>query len=196
MGERIPGARMVELPGDDHLPWEGDQEAVLDAIAAFLADDRNAEADTVLATLLVTQAVQPEATDGRTWADLLALHVRLVRAELARFRGRELELEGETAIAAFDGPARAARCGAAIVRSARGLGLEVRAGVHTGEISRAGGADGQTAQTARRLAAAAPPGEVFVSGIVRDLVAGSGLVFEEACEGRACGPHKVWRTTG
>src|SRR5262249_22040945 len=140
MGERIREARIVELPGNDHLPWEGDQEALLDAVATFLADDRYAEADAVLATLLVTEAVQPAVAAGRTWGDLLALHGRLVRAELARFRGREVELEGETATAAFDGPARAARCGAAIVDAAHRLGLEVRAGVHTGEIARAGGA--------------------------------------------------------
>jgi DNA-binding SARP family transcriptional activator/pimeloyl-ACP methyl ester carboxylesterase len=196
MGERIPGAEIVELPGNDHLPWEGDQEAVLEAIAAFLTDDRRAEADTVLATLLVTQAVAREAADGRDRADLLALHGRVVRAELSRFRGRELGLQDETATAAFDGPARAARCGAAIVLTARGLGLEVRAGVHTGEIARAGGAGGPTAETARQVAAAAPPGEVFVSGIVRDLTAGSGLAFEQPREGRAGSPHEIWRLTG
>jgi DNA-binding SARP family transcriptional activator/pimeloyl-ACP methyl ester carboxylesterase len=197
MGERIPGARIVELPGNDHLPWEGDQEGVLEAIGAFLADDRQAEADTVLATLLVTHAVQPEAADGRSWADLLALHRRVVRAELARFRGRELELDGETTTSAFDGPARATRCAAAIVRAAGGVGLEVRAGVHTGEIARAGGAGGETAHGARGVAGAAPPGEVYVSGIVRDLVAGSGLVFEQPREGRSDGgPHEVWRLTG
>jgi DNA-binding SARP family transcriptional activator/pimeloyl-ACP methyl ester carboxylesterase len=175
MAERIPGAELAVLPGDDHLPWEGDQDAVLEAIGAFVAGARQSEADTVLATLLVTEAVRRGEDGAREWDDLLTLHHRLVRAELARFRGRELELAGTTAITAFDGPARAVRCAAALVDSARSHSLELRAGVHTGEIDRTGGVRGATAETARATAASASPGEVVVSAIVRDLVAGSAL---------------------
>ena len=184
MAERISGAEIAVLPGDDHLPWEGDQDAVLEAIGAFVAGTRHAEADSVLATLLVTEAAPPVETGGaRTWNDLLSLHHRLVRAELARFRGRELELAGARSVAAFDGPARAIRCAAALVCSARDHALELRAGVHTGEIERRGGLGGATAETARRIAASANPGDVLVSGVVRDLVAGSGLGFEARVDG-------------
>ena len=189
MAERIPGAEIAVLPGDDHLPWEGDQEAVLAAIGAFVAGAPHAEADTVLATLLVTEAVRPAECGAREWRELLSLHHRLVRAELGRFRGRKLELADATATAAFDGPARAVRCAAALVGSARSHALELRAGVHTGEIDRKGGISGTTAETARRIAASASPGEVVVSGIVRDLVAGSAVPrFRVATGSAGSGP--------
>jgi len=169
MGERIPGARIVVAPGDDHLPWEGDQEPVLQAIEELVAAASATEPDRVLATVLVLEAAAPPGDDYR----------RLVRSHLARFRARELSFAGGVVAAAFDGPARAVRCGGALVGAARDLGLVARAGVHTGEIDRLGGDGGETARLAARIAAAAAPGTVLVSAVVRDLVAGSGLRFGE-----------------
>ena len=177
MGEHIPGARLVELPGTDHLPWEGNRERLLDEIDRFLAGVRgDAEPDRVLATLLFADVVQPPN----------GLHAgpdRLVRAQLARFRGREVDRAGGGWLATFDGPARAVRCAATIVASVRDLGVEMRAGVHTGEIERSEtGARGSAVDVGARLAAIARPGEVLVSSTVRDLVAGSGIEFEERGE--------------
>ncbi len=134
MGEHIPGSRVVELPGNDHLPWEGDREALLDKIERFLSGVRDeAEPDRVLATLLSTDVVGSTAKAAelgdRAWQDLLTKHHRLVRAQLARFRGREVDMAGDGVFATFDGPARAVRCASAIADVLRTLGFEVRAGV-------------------------------------------------------------------
>lgn len=190
MGEHIPGARMIELPGDDHLPWEGDQEALLDEIERFLSGIREeAELDRVLATLLVTELVGDSARK-----DVLASHDRLVRAQLSRFRGREVELRPDGVLATFDGPARAVRCAAAIVDGLKALGLDASAGVHTGEIEREnGGVRGTAVRIATRIAAVAQPGELLVSGTVRDIVAGSGLVFEERGEHELDEVPGTWR---
>ncbi len=199
MGEHIPGARVVELPGTDHLPWEGDQEALLGEIERFLSGvQEEVEPDRVLATLLFTDIAESTAKvaemGDRAWTELLARHHRLVRAQLARFRGDEVDTTGDGVFATFDGPARAVRCASAIAASVRALGIEVRAGVHTGEIERSdGGVRGIAVHIGARIAAAARPGEVLVSSTVKDLVAGSGIGFEERGEHELAGVPGTWR---
>ena len=139
LAAQIPGARYVELPGIDHLPWAGDSEAVLGEIEEFLTGARSVpEPDRVLATVMFTDIVgsterAAELGDAR-WRELLAAHQAAVRRELARFRGREVKTLGDGYLATFDGPARAIRCGRAIAEAARSLGLEVRIGLHCGEV--------------------------------------------------------------
>jgi len=199
MGERIPGARVVELPGTDHLPWEGDGASVLDECERFLAGVRgDVEPDRVLATLLFTDIAGSTAKvaeiGDRAWDDLLARHHRVVRAQLARFRGREVDSASDGVFATFDGPARAVRCAAAIVAAVRALGLEVRAGVHTGEIEQSDSSvRGIAVHIGARIAAAARPGEVLVSSTVKDIVAGSGIGFEERGERELAGVPGSWR---
>jgi DNA-binding SARP family transcriptional activator/pimeloyl-ACP methyl ester carboxylesterase len=199
MGEHIPGARMVELPGNDHLPWEGDAESLLDEIERFLSGVRKeVEPDRVLATLLFTDIVGSTARAAelgdRTWRDLLAKHRRLVRAELARFRGREVDIAGDGVFAVFDGPARAVRCASAIADVLKALGLDVRAGVHTGEVEQVDGrVRGIAVDIAAAVVAAARPGEVVVSSTVKDIVAGSGIAFEGRGEQRLDGVPGTWR---
>jgi len=199
IAEQIPGARFVELDGADHLPHVGDQDAVLDEIEEFLTGVRPTRPpDRVLATLLFTDIVgstQKVAEVGdRAWNDLLARHHRLVRAQLARFRGREVDTTGDGVFATFDGPARAVRCAAAIVAGDRSVGLEVRAGVHTGEIEQSdAGVRGIAVHTGARIAAAAQPGEVLVSSTVKDIVAGSGLAFADRGERELPGVPGSWR---
>jgi pimeloyl-ACP methyl ester carboxylesterase len=173
MGEHIPGARMVELPGEDHLPWEGDSEALLDEIERFLVGLGDAaRPERVLATLLCV-----DLAEGAPEADELG---RLVRSHLAPFSGREVPASGEGVLARFDGPARAVRCASAIAASAAELGLETRIGVHTGEVDEAGpGLEGIALDVGRSVASAAGPGEVLVTSTVKDIVAGSGLAFED-----------------
>jgi DNA-binding SARP family transcriptional activator/pimeloyl-ACP methyl ester carboxylesterase len=199
MGDRIPGARVVEFPGNDHIPWEGDAEALLDETERFITgvhDD--VEPDRVLATLLFTDIVgstaKATAVGDRAWSELLAKHHRLVRTQLARFRGREVDAVGDGMFATFDGPARAVRCGLAIADSVRDLGVEVRAGVHTGEIERSDASvRGIAVHIGARIAAAAGPGEVLVSSTVRDIVAGSGIGFAERGERELAGVTGSWR---
>jgi len=199
MGERVPGAQVVALPGDEHLPWEGDRESLLDAVERFLAGVHGDEQpDRVLATLLFTDIVGSTAKAAeigdRAWSDLLARHHRLVRAQLARFRGREVDTAGDGVFATFDGPARAVRCAAAIVAAVRSLGVEVRAGVHTGEIEQSEtSVRGIAVHTGARIAAAARPGEVLVSSTVKDIVAGSGIAFDERGVGELAGVPGTWR---
>jgi DNA-binding SARP family transcriptional activator/pimeloyl-ACP methyl ester carboxylesterase len=199
MGEHIPGAHVVELPGNDHLPWEGDREALLDEIERFLSGVREeVEQDRVLATLLFTDIVGSAAKAAqlgdRAWQELLSKHHRLVRAQLARFRGREVDMVGDGVFATFDGPARAVRCASAIADGLKALGLDVRAGVHTGEIEQANGSvRGIAVHIAARVAAAARPGEVLVSSTVKDIVAGSGIAFEERGEHELDGVPGAWR---
>jgi DNA-binding SARP family transcriptional activator/pimeloyl-ACP methyl ester carboxylesterase len=197
MGERIPLAHVVELAGTAHLPWEGDCESVLNEIQQFLSglhDD--VEPDHVLATLLFTDvgASTASAAGDRAWNEQLARHQRLVRAQLARFRGLEVELAGDGLLATFDGPARAIRCASAIVASARDPGAGVRTGVHTGEIERSdSGVRGIAVQIGARIAAAARPGEVLVSSTVKDIVAGSGISFDDRGEHELAGVPGAWR---
>ena len=194
MGERIPGARMVEVPGNDHLPWEGDRESLLDEIERFLSGLRDdVEPDRVLATLLFTDIVKPANVDDSASSELLARYNRVVHAQIVRFRGCEVGNDGEGLVATFDGPARAVRCASAIVTSVRDLGLELRAGVHTGEIERGNaGVRGIAVQIGASIAAAARPGEVLVSRTVKDIVAGSGIDFEERGEHELSGAPGKW----
>lgn len=179
----IPGARYVELPGIDHLPWAGDSDRVLGEVEEFLTGTRSLpEADRVLATVMFTDIVgstrrAAELGDSR-WRDLLAAHHSAVRGELARFRGREVKTLGDGFLATFDGPARAIRCGQAIAAEARSFGLEVRVGLHTGEVELIGDDVGGIAvHIAARVGALAAPGEVLASSTIKDLVAGSGINF-------------------
>jgi DNA-binding SARP family transcriptional activator/class 3 adenylate cyclase len=187
IAERIPGAHFVELPGADHFVAV-DPDQILDAVEPFLAECGASPAppvdDRVLATLLVTDIAGSTRTAAdlgdHAWRDLVEYHYELLRAELARYRGRELDAAGDGILAVFDGPARAIRCASAIIDAVRQLGLEVRAGVHTGEVELSGAAmRGIAVHVAARIAAEAAPGEVLVSRTVRDLVAGSNIEFAD-----------------
>jgi pimeloyl-ACP methyl ester carboxylesterase len=186
MAERIPGAKYVELSGQDHLPWIGNADEILDEIEEFLTGVRRAaEPDRVLATIMFTDIVDStrRATElgDRGWHELLDAHHATVREELVRFRGREIDTAGDGFLAAFDGPARAVRAATAIRDGVRHLGLEIRAGLHTGECEIMGGGKlgGIAVHIGARIAALAKGGEVLVSHTVKDLVAGSGLKFED-----------------
>jgi class 3 adenylate cyclase len=203
MAERIPGARYVELQGDDHAPWYGDPDSLTDAIEEFLTGvwehaERELEPDRVLATVLFTDIVgstakAAELGDAR-WRDLLDDHHGVIRRQLARFRGNEIDTAGDGFFAAFDGPARAIRCAYAITKDVRSLGLEIRAGLHTGECERVDSkVAGIAVNIGARVAAEARPGEVLVSGTVRDLVAGSGIEFRERGSAELKGIPGEWR---
>jgi len=185
MAERIQGAKYVELPGPDHFPWVGNMDAILDEVEEFLTGARRSpELDRVLATVMFTDIVgateRAVALGDRRWRELLDSHHVVIRDQLARFRGREIDTAGDGFLAAFDGPARGVRCADAIVREVRRLGLEVRAGLHTGECEILGDKlSGIAVHTGARVASVAGPGEVLVSGTVKDLVAGSGIRFED-----------------
>jgi len=185
MAEHIPGARMVELPGADHLPWFGDVDSIANEIEEFLTGARsNAQSDRVLATVLFTDVVgsteRAVALGDRGWRDRLDGFYAVVRRELNRFRGREVDTAGDGLFSSFDGPARAIRCAGAINTGVRSLGIEVRTGVHTGECEVMGERmSGIAVHVGARVAAQAAPSEVLVSGTVRDLVAGSGIRFED-----------------
>jgi pimeloyl-ACP methyl ester carboxylesterase len=184
LAEHIPGARLVELTGD-HVPWLADAEVVVDEVEEFLTGVRHGpEPDRVLATVLFTDIVgsseKAVSLGDRAWRDLLENHHALIRRELDRFRGREIDTAGDGFLASFDGPARAIRCARAISEEVRSLGIEVRAGLHTGECEKMGDKLGGIAvHTGARVAALAKAGEVLVSSTVKDLVAGSGLSFQE-----------------
>jgi class 3 adenylate cyclase len=185
LAEQIPGAKLVLLAGEDHLPWVGDQDAVLDEIEETLTGIRRGpELDRMLATVLFTDIVDStkkasELGDAR-WKELLRAHDERVRTELARFRGVEVKTTGDGFLATFDGPARAVGCAQAIADVVRNLGIEIRAGCHTGEIELlAGDVGGIAVHIGARVAALAGAGEVLVSRTVKDLVVGSGLRFED-----------------
>jgi class 3 adenylate cyclase len=183
LAAHIPGARYVEMPGGDHLPWFH-PDRTLAEIREFITGTREPEEpDRVLATILFTDVVGSTelATKlgDRRWRDLLESHHAAVRAELARYRGREVDTAGDGFLAVFDGPARAIRAATAIVDAVRRLGLEIRAGIHTGEIEQlpTGDIRGIAVHTGARVMGTAGPSEVLVSSSVRDLVAGSGFEF-------------------
>ena len=199
MADRIRGAKLVELPGDDHLPWVGDQDEILDEVEGFLTGvRRGADPDRVLATVLFTDVVRStehavELGDKR-WSDLLASHHSAVRHELTHWRGTEIDTTGDGFLATFDGPARAIHCACAARDAVHELGLEIRAGLHTGEYEIFGATiAGLTVHTGARIAALAGTGEVLVSSAVKDLVAGSGIEFEDRGEHELKGVPDRWR---
>jgi pimeloyl-ACP methyl ester carboxylesterase/class 3 adenylate cyclase len=184
LARRIPGAKFVELPGQDHFFFTGDADAYLDQIEEFLTGERHAvESERVLATVLFADIVgsteRAAQLGDRRWHELLDKFYSVARRQLERFRGREIDTAGDGFFAAFDGPARAIRCAAAIGSGTRSLGLEVRVGLHTGECEVMGAKIGGIAvHIGARVASHASPGEVLVSGTVKDLVAGSGIAFD------------------
>jgi class 3 adenylate cyclase/alpha-beta hydrolase superfamily lysophospholipase len=190
VADAIAGARYEELPGDDHMLLSGDTDAGLRAITGFieavggLGPPDDDEADRVLATLLMTDIVGSTALatelGDRRWAALVADHEERIRTLLARHRGQEIDTAGDGFLAAFDGPGRAIRCALAAATAVRDLGIEIRAGVHAGEVERDGPKlRGIAVHIAARIASEAGPSEVLVSRTVRDLVAGSGLEFDD-----------------
>ncbi|OMC44463.1 adenylate/guanylate cyclase domain-containing protein [Mycobacterium sp. IS-1264] len=198
LADRIPGSKFVELDGTDHLFFTGDADALLDEVEEFLTGVRPVPAvERVLATVLFTDIVDStkravELGDER-WKELLGRHDAQVRRQLERFGGREVNTTGDGFLARFDGPARAIRCAMAIRDILRSLGLEVRAGVHTGEVElRDDDISGIAVHIAARVAAAARAGEVLVSRIVVDLVAGSGLSFAARGEHTLKGVAGEW----
>jgi pimeloyl-ACP methyl ester carboxylesterase len=196
---RIPGARFVELPGSDHWIAAGDVDRLADEIEEFLTGARPVlEADRVLATVLFTDIVgstkRAAELGDRRWRELLESHHAAVRVELERWRGRELDTAGDGFLAAFDGPARAIRAARAIGAAVRPIGLDLRAGVHTGECQLVGEKLGGIAvHIGARVAAAAAAGEVLVSQTVKDLVAGSGIQLDDRGLHELKGVPGEWR---
>jgi class 3 adenylate cyclase len=199
LGQAIPNARFVELAGDDHIPFVGDADAIVDEVQEFLTGARPIpDTDRVLATVLFTDIVgsteRAAALGDRSWRELLQQHHALVRSELERFRGVEIDTAGDGFMASFDGPARAIRCACAIQDAVSQLRLEIRAGIHTGECERIGDKlSGIAVHIAARVAGTAGPGQVLVSQTVRDLVAGSGIDFESRDEHELKGVSETWQ---
>jgi pimeloyl-ACP methyl ester carboxylesterase len=182
----IAGARLLELPGEDHFVWLDDTGVVMSAIREFVgATQAPVEPDRMLATVLFTDIVdstrRATALGDTQWRSVLDAHNSLARNELRRFRGREVKTLGDGILATFDGPARAVRCAQAIAADVRGLGIEIRAGVHTGEVEVVDNNDvgGIAVSIAARVSQLAGSNEVLVSSTVKDLVAGSGLTFAD-----------------
>jgi class 3 adenylate cyclase len=187
LARTIRDAKLVELPGIDHNPWVGDTDAFLGEVEEFLTGGRHQESDAdldrVLATVLFTDIVgstqRAVELGDHAWKDLLTHHNAAVREQLQRYRGREISTSGDGFFAVFDGPARAVRCAQAIAQAVKKIGLQIRAGVHTGECHLLGeNVGGIAVHTGARISALAAAGEVLVSSTVRDLVAGSGIQFE------------------
>jgi class 3 adenylate cyclase len=199
LAAHIPGARFVELPGADHLPWAGDQDAILEEVEEFLTGVRPvAEPDRVLATVLFTDIVgsteHAAELGDRRWRDVLVSHHAIVRRELDRFRGREVKTVGDGFLATFDGPARSVRCACGIRDGVRSIGVSIRAGLHTGECEFIGDDVGGIAvHIGARVAAMAQSEEVLVSSTVKDLVVGSGIEFEDRGVHRLRGVPGEWR---
>jgi class 3 adenylate cyclase len=195
----IPDARCAELPGADELPYVGDSDALLDVIQEFLTGAKGTpDLDRSLATVLFTDIVgstrrAAELGDQR-WRSLLAAHDRAVRAEVDRHRGREIKNTGDGFLAIFDGPARAVRAAAAIRDALRPLGLEVRSGLHTGEIALVDDdVTGIAVHIGARISGLAGAGEILVSSTVKDLVVGSGIAFEQRGAHALKGVPDEWR---
>jgi class 3 adenylate cyclase/pimeloyl-ACP methyl ester carboxylesterase len=185
LAANIAGARYVELPGENHSPYAGGGGEIADEIQEFLTGFREpAEPDRVLLTILFTDIVDSTAHarqfGDRRWRELLDRHHEVVRRELKRFRGREVDTAGDGFFAVFDGPARAIRCARSLVAGIREIGLEIRAGLHTGEVELVNGqVRGIAVHIGARVAALAKPGEIVVSRTVKDLIAGSGIELAE-----------------
>lgn len=199
LAEHVPGAQLVEIEGADHFPFEGDATAMVDVIEEFLTGSRTrAEPDRVLSTVLFTDIVgsteRAAELGDREWTSLLTAHHALVRGELERFRGKEVRIAGDGLLATFDGPARAVRCACAIRDGVRPLGVEIRAGLHTGEVELTDtGVEGIAVHLGARIADRAAAGEVLVSSTIRDLVVGSGIEFTDRGEHELKGIPGEWR---
>lgn len=199
LAERIAGAKYVELPGSDHMPMMGDVDALLGEVREFLTGERAApESDRILATILfcdIVESTKRAAELGdHEWKKLLLQFYAMVDGKLHHFRGRKLDTAGDGLFAAFDGPARAARCGAALVEAAKALGLQMRVGVHTGECEVLGEKySGIAVHLGARVASAAEPGQVLVTSTVKDLVVGSGIHFEDLGPRTLKGVPDQWR---
>jgi class 3 adenylate cyclase len=199
MASKIPGARYVELEGEDNMFSLGDSEAIIGEIEEFLTGTRHErEPDRMLATVLFTdicESTQRAAEMGdRGWRFLLERHDALFRQALERHRGREVKRTGDGFLATFDGPARAIRCAASVAEAMGSLGLQIRAGLHTGELEvMDGDLGGLAVHIASRVMSAAGPNEVLVSGTVKDLVVGSGIEFEDRGETELRGVPGEWR---
>ena len=195
----IPDAKYVELPGSDHLAFSEDVDAVLAEIEEFLTGFRHGgEPDRVLATVLFTDIVgsteQAAAMGDRRWRDLLDRHDEAIRRVLARFHGREIDTAGDGFLATFDGPGRAVRAAQAIRDAVSAVGLDVRVGLHTGEVELVGSdVRGIAVHIGARVASEAGPGEILVSSTVKDLVAGSGIEFEDLGGHELKGVPGEWR---
>ena len=199
MADRIRGARFVSVPGNEHLFSMGRQEDLLGEIERFVADVHGAEADLdrVLATVMFTDIVgsteRAAELGDKGWRDLVERHHGVVRAMLGRFRGKEVDTAGDGFFATFDGPARGVRCALSITEAVKDLGIEVRAGVHTGEVETiAGKVGGIAVNVGSRIASVAAPSEVLVSYTVQGLVSGSGLTFEDVGEHDLKGVPDRW----
>jgi class 3 adenylate cyclase len=197
--EQIPGAVLVELEGDDHIPWLGDADALVDEIEESMTGSRHAaQPDRALATVLFTDIVGSTERAGelgdRRWRELLERHHDLVRAQLGAHDGREVKTMGDGFLATFDGPAKAIRCATAIAGRSSADGVEIRAGVHTGECELIGDdVGGMAVHIGARVMAKAGPGEVLVSGTVKDLVVGSGIEFDDLGNHELKGVPGEWR---
>jgi pimeloyl-ACP methyl ester carboxylesterase len=197
IAERIPGARFVELAGTDHLIWTQNPDQILDEIEEFLTGARHGpEAERVLATVLFTDIVGSTARavkmGDRQWMDALEAHRTMVRWYLERYRGHEVDTAGDGFFATFDGPGRAIRCALAVRDTALEHGVEVRAGVHIGEVEIGEKPGGLAVHIGARISGQAAAGEVLVSQMVKDLVAGSGLHFEDRGPRGLKGVPGVW----
>ena len=199
LARNIPGAKYVELAGSDHLPFVGDQDSILNEIEEFVTGTRRSpDPDRFLATVLFVDIVR--STDraaqlgDRQWRGLLESFQGVVRNQLAKFRGREINTTGDGFFATFDGPARAIRCAFAIRRGVGALGLELRSGLHTGECELMGeDLGGIAVHIGARVSSVAAPNEVLVSSTVRDLVAGSGISFSDRGLHSLKGVPDEWR---
>jgi class 3 adenylate cyclase len=199
LAEHIPDAKYVELPGEDYLWFAGDQDSLLDEVQAFFTGVRGrADVDRVLSTVLFTDLVSSTERDAevgdRRWREILDRHDAVARAHVEHFRGRLIKTTGDGVLATFDGPARGIRCAEAISEEVRGLGVEVRSGLHTGEVELRGEDIGGIAVAlAARVMAKAGPSEVLVSSTVKDLVVGSGIEFDDRGTHKLKGVPGGWR---
>jgi class 3 adenylate cyclase/pimeloyl-ACP methyl ester carboxylesterase len=202
IGALIPGARVIELPGVDHIPWIGDADSILDEVQEFVTGVRPApEPDRVLATVLFTDFVsstaRAAAMGDRRWRDVLETYYSVARNQLGRFRGREVKTTGDGVLATFDGPARGIHCACAISDAGRSLGVDTRVGLHTGECELLGeDIAGLAVHIASRVAGLAAPNEVLVSSTVKDLVIGSGIEFDDRGAHALKGVPDEWRLFG
>ena len=185
IAQQIPNAKLIELPGKDHLPWVGDTEKLLNEVEIFLTGELlSLEPDRVLATCLFTDIVgsteKAQSLGDERWRNLLQIHNEVVRNQLKRFRGREIKTTGDGFLATFDGPARAVKCACSIRDEVRHFGIEIRSGLHSGECEIIDDDIGGIAvHITARVMSIAKPGEVLSSSTVKDLVAGSGIQFEK-----------------